>query len=141
MDRIEKGKSAPGLTSLNCHCLFRNRYLLPCKHIFHEHMYGSLKLLTTDVWKMFQGMFEESGFEVYESRELVIEFVQSEQQNKVENRRLTVSELNERICDGYWRVEEMGDVKRTETFISMLETSINPIISQIDQFNQLNKIK
>ena len=24
MDRIEKGKSVPGLTSLNCHCLFCN---------------------------------------------------------------------------------------------------------------------
>ena len=48
MERIEKGKGAPGLTSLNCHCLFRNRYLLPCKHIFHEHMYGNVKLLTVD---------------------------------------------------------------------------------------------
>ena len=77
MDRIESGKSAPGLTSLDCHCLFRNRYLLPCKHIFHEHMYGNSKLLTTDVWKIFQKMFEESGFEIYESRESVIEFVQT----------------------------------------------------------------
>src|SRR6266516_1612281 len=49
MDRIEKSKSVPGLTSLNCHCLFRNRYLLPCKHIFHEHIYGNSKLLTADV--------------------------------------------------------------------------------------------
>src|SRR5437764_3761198 len=133
MDRVEKGKSAPGLTSLNCYCLFRNRYLLPCKHIFHEHMYGNSKLLTTDTWKIFQGMFEESGFEVYESRELVIEFVQSEQQKEVENRRLTVAELTERVRDRYWKVEEMGDAKRTEVFISMLETSINPIILQFDQ--------
>ena len=48
MDRIEKGKGVPGLTSLDCYCLFRNRYLLPCKHIFHEHMYGNVKLLTTN---------------------------------------------------------------------------------------------
>ena len=133
MDRVEKGKSVLGLTSLNCYCLFRNRYLLPCKHIFHEHMYGNSKLLTTDVWKIFQGMFEESGFEVYESRKLVIEFVQSEQQKEVENRRLTVAELTERVRDRYWKVEEMGDAKRTEVFISMLETSINPIILQFDQ--------
>ena len=82
---------------------------------------------------MFQGMFEESGFEVYESHELVIEFVQSEQQKEVENRRLTVAELTERVRDRYWKVEEMGDAKRTEVFISMLETSINPIILQFDQ--------
>jgi hypothetical protein len=74
MDRLEKGKGAPGLTLLDCHCLFCNRYLLPCKHIFHEHMYGNMKLLTTDVWRMFQKIFEKSGFEVYEHRELVIEF-------------------------------------------------------------------
>ena len=43
-----------------------------------------------------------------------------------------MAELTERVRDKYWRVEEMGDVKRTETFISMLETSINPIISQFD---------
>ena len=42
-------------------------------------------------------MFEKSGFEVYESCELVIEFVQSEQQKAVENRRLTVAELTERV--------------------------------------------
>ena len=82
-------------------------------------------------------MFEESGFEVYENRELVIEFVQSEQQKEVKNRRLVVAELTERVRDKYWRVEEMGDVKRTETFISMLETSINPIISQFGQFNKV----
>ena len=100
-------------------------------------MYGNSKLLTTDTWKIFQEMFEKSGFEVYESRELVIEFVQLEQQKEVENRRLTVAELTERIWDRYWRVEEMGDAKRTEAFIFMLETSINPIILQFDQFDQI----
>ena len=132
MDRLEKGKGALGLTSLDCHCLFRNRYLLPCRHIFHEHMYENLKLLTTNVWRMFQGMFEESGFEIYETRKTVIEFMPTEQQKEAENRRLTVAELTERVRDRYWRVEEMGDVMRTEAFISMLETSLNPIISQFD---------
>src|SRR5215204_4458722 len=47
--RVEKGKRPPGLISLNCHCLFHHRYLLPCKHIFHEHIFGVTKLLTTDV--------------------------------------------------------------------------------------------
>ncbi|RHZ76840.1 hypothetical protein Glove_188g37 [Diversispora epigaea] len=72
MDRLEKGKYVPGLTSLECHCLFHNRYLLPCKHIFYEHMYGN-QLLTDNAWKKFQGLFEENGFEIYEQRELVIE--------------------------------------------------------------------
>ena len=95
-------------------------------------MYGDMKLLTTDTWRMFQGMFEENGFEVYESRESMIEFVQTEQQKKAENRRLTVAELTERVRDRYWRVEELGDIGRTETFVSMLEASLNPIISQFN---------
>ncbi|CAB4483520.1 unnamed protein product [Rhizophagus irregularis] len=80
----------------------------------------------------FNEMFEESDFEIYESHESVITFIQTEQQKEVENRRLTVAELTERVRDRYWRVEEMGDAKRTEAFISMLETSINPIISQFE---------
>jgi hypothetical protein len=130
MDRLEKGKGASGLTSLDCHCLFRNRYLLPCKHIFHEHMYRNVKLLTTDVWRMFQKIFEESGFEVYEHCELVIEFIQTEQQKKTEGQKLTVFELTERVRDRYWSVEEGGDVERTKAFISTLEASLNPIILQ-----------
>uniref|UniRef100_U9U9Y6 ZSWIM1/3 RNaseH-like domain-containing protein n=1 Tax=Rhizophagus irregularis (strain DAOM 181602 / DAOM 197198 / MUCL 43194) TaxID=747089 RepID=U9U9Y6_RHIID len=103
MNRLEKEKSTPGLTSLDCFCLFCHRYLLPYKHIFHEHMYGN-KLLTTNVWQMFCKIFEESGFKVYESRESFIEY----------------------------RVEEMGDVKKTQSFISMLEVSVNLIILQFD---------
>ena len=95
-------------------------------------MYGDMKLLTTDTWRMFQEMFEENGFEVYESRESMIEFVQTEQQKDAENRRLTVAELTERVRDRYWRVEELGDIGRTETFVSMLEVSLNPIISQFN---------
>ncbi|RHZ79612.1 hypothetical protein Glove_143g3 [Diversispora epigaea] len=133
MDRIEKGKGTPGLTSLNCYYLFRNRYLLPCKHIFHEHIYGTIKLLTVDAWKGFQEMFEESGYEIYEGRESVVGFAQTGPQKEAEDRRLTVVELTERVRDKYWSVEEIEDVKKTEAFISMLETSLNPIISKIDK--------
>lgn len=136
MDRIEKGKGAPDLASLNCHCWFRNRYLLPCKHIFHEHIYGNVKLLTVDAWKVFQEMFEEGGYEIYEGRESVIELAQTKQQKEAENRRLTVVELTERIRDGYWSVEEKGNIEKTEAFISKLETSLNPIISSFNEKNQ-----
>ena len=131
MNRLEKGKGVPGLSSLDCFCLFRHRYLLPCKHIFHEHMYGN-KLLTADVWQMFRATFEENGFEVYESRESFIEYVQPEQQKSAENRRIAVGELTERMRDRYWRVEEMGNAERTQSFISMLEASVDLIISRFD---------
>ena len=78
-------------------------------------------------------MFEESGFEVYESRESFIEYAQIEQQKGAEHWRLVVAELTERMHDRYWCVEEAGDINRVETFISMLEASVNPIISQFDK--------
>ncbi|RHZ77074.1 hypothetical protein Glove_186g2 [Diversispora epigaea] len=67
MDRIEKDKGPPDLTSHNCYCL----------------------------------MFEESGYEIYEGCESIIEFVEIEKQKETENRRLTVVELTERIRDRY----------------------------------------
>ncbi len=47
MDKLEKGKDVLGLTSLDYYCLFRHRYLLLYKHIFHKHIYGN-KLLIAD---------------------------------------------------------------------------------------------
>ncbi|POG79139.1 hypothetical protein GLOIN_2v1472604 [Rhizophagus irregularis DAOM 181602=DAOM 197198] len=85
--------------------------------------------------KAFQGMFEECGYEIYENRESVIEFVQTKQLKEAEDRRLTVVELTERIRDKYWSVEERGDTEKTETFISMLEASLNLIISNFDKSN------
>ncbi|CAG8437974.1 1023_t:CDS:2 [Scutellospora calospora] len=130
MDRLAKGKGAPGLTSLDCYCLFHNQYLLPCKHIFHEHTYGSNRLLTTKAWRMFQEIFEESGFEVYEHYELVImeKLGQSEEEKKAENRRLTVNKLTERLHDRYWSVEEGSGAEEAEAFVSRLEGFLSPIL-------------
>ncbi|CAB4399051.1 unnamed protein product [Rhizophagus irregularis] len=75
---------------------------------------------------------KENGFEVYESRESFIEYIQTEQQKSAEDRRIAVGELTERMHDRYWRVEEMGDAEKTRTFISMLEASVNLIISCFD---------
>ncbi|PKK57547.1 hypothetical protein RhiirC2_791118 [Rhizophagus irregularis] len=91
-----------------------------CAHIFHKHMYGN-KLLTTDVWQIFCKIFEESGFEVYESQESFIKYVQTEQQKNAENQKIAVGELTERMYNRYWHVEEMGDVEKMQSFISMLE--------------------
>src|SRR6185312_3611438 len=35
----QSGKNAPGLTSLDCDCLFINKYLLPCKHMYGPPSY------------------------------------------------------------------------------------------------------
>ncbi|CAG8814475.1 19567_t:CDS:1, partial [Cetraspora pellucida] len=51
-------------------------------------------------------MFEESGFEVYESHEFFIEYRKTEQQKNTENRRTAMAELTKRVHDKYWYVEE-----------------------------------
>jgi len=129
--RIEKGKPTPGLTSLNCNCLFFHRYLLPCRHIFHENMYGTTKLLTSDIWEKFQQMFDETGFDVYMHRELVELEVprMTEAEKALENRRLAVSELMERVRDIYWRVEENGDTEQTGSFIRELKDRLEPVLN------------
>ncbi|CAG8773906.1 23794_t:CDS:2, partial [Dentiscutata erythropus] len=59
--------------------------------------------------KSFQEVFEKNVFEIYESCELFIETVRTEQQKKAEDLRLTVVELTKRIKDRYWKVEKAGD--------------------------------
>jgi hypothetical protein len=95
-------------------------------------MHGAVELLTDQAWEIFQRMFEESGFEVYKSHGLVI-VEQTEQQKEAESRKLTINELTERIRDGYWSIEERGDNERTEAYIRMLETSLDPIIMQFNK--------
>ena len=90
-------------------------------------MYGSTKLLTDDIWRTFQNMFEESGFEIYEQREQITILVsRTEEQRRTDSRRLTVNELMERVRDMYWRVEESGSAEQVDSFIENLERSLNP---------------
>ena len=130
-ERIEKGKTAPGLILLNCNCLFFRRYLLPCRHIFHEHVYGNMRLLTIDTWKKFQQMFEETGFEIYMHRELIEieEPKKTEAEKAAENRRLAVNELMERTRDIYWRVEERNNPEQTYAFIQELNTCLESVLN------------
>lgn len=128
--RIEKGKEAPGLVSLYCHCLFFRRYLLPCRHIFHEHMYGSKKLLTSNAWKQLQQMFEESGFEIYEHRELVEELSGKTEIEKIaENQRSMMNELIERTHNAYWAIEEKGNLEEKSRFIKRLTACLEPVLN------------
>jgi hypothetical protein len=133
--RIEKGKDVPVLTSLNCYCLFFRWYLLTCRHIFHNHLYGEKKLLTTNTWEQFQQMFMESGFEVYASRELVeIELPKkTEAEKAAENRRSIINELIERTRNAYWRIEEGGNTAQRSTFIETLKVSLGSILNTEEQ--------
>jgi len=132
--RLRKGKAPPGLMTAECYCSFFTTYLVPCRHIFHEDMYGSTKLLTAEVWDTFQQLFAENGFEIYQSRELVeVLPPHQEEQRETEARHLAFNEMLERLRDQYWRVEEAGDADQAVGFINQLETAINPVLNNVAQ--------
>ncbi len=101
--RLEKGKPSPGLETAACYCRFFTRYLVPCRHIFHEDWYEVNKLLTEEKWTAFQRMFAESGFEIYQSRERVEVLAAEEIDHEAHQHQGRFNELLERLRDRYWR--------------------------------------
>ena len=128
-NRVEKGKELPGLMLPECYCLFFCKYMLPCKHIFHEQKHGPKKLLTISAWRQFQRLFDEGGFEIYEHHELVnIESEKDEIDKAAENRRLTINELIERTRNQYWNIKEKGDETEKAEFIRRLKSCLGPVL-------------
>ena len=48
-------------------------------------MYGTTKLMTVDVWKTFQHIFKESGFNIYERLEQVTALVERTEEQRRNN--------------------------------------------------------
>ncbi|KAG0038372.1 hypothetical protein BGZ83_003099, partial [Gryganskiella cystojenkinii] len=123
--RIEKGKLPPELDGPECDCLFFHKYYMPCRHILHAHIFGNQdpSLLTDDAWKVFHSMFEESGFEVYQSYALmdIPLHVETPEEVKTEERRLKVNELLERARNTFWEKLNSGNEDGTDLYIEDLE--------------------
>lgn len=60
------------MASPKCTCTFTQKYLLPCKHIFLQDLINGGDFISDKDWVNFLGDFEESGFEVYQTRVPVI---------------------------------------------------------------------
>jgi hypothetical protein len=130
LSRIEKGKEPPGLIEPECHCRFFTHYLIPCRHIFHEHFHGMTRLLTGHVWQSFQDVFAEAGYSVYERREAVeVPENETEEQRQAENLRLRMNEITERFRDLFWKILDRGDHARTVAFLESIQASIEPVLS------------
>lgn len=50
-----------------CDCRFYGKYRMPCRHIFQLHFVLDEQILTRDRLRWWSNMWEESGFEVYET--------------------------------------------------------------------------
>src|SRR5260363_399946 len=55
--RLVEEKCTPNLASAEYSCRFFNRYMLLCRHIFHEQL-GGANILTPEIWSYFQRTFE-----------------------------------------------------------------------------------
>jgi hypothetical protein len=53
----------------------------------------------------------------------------TEAEKAMENRRLTISELMERMRDIYWKVEERGNTEQTGAFIRELKDHLEPVLN------------
>lgn len=132
MERLAKGKAPPGMIELDCHCRFFTRYLVPCRHMFHEHIYGKNKILTELAWKAFQDMFAENGMTIYESRGVVELPVVELTEAQREARRLQdeMEEFAERQRDAFFRVLERGDNAETARFLNHMRASADSYINR-----------
>jgi hypothetical protein len=86
---------------------FARKHLLPCRHIFH--LDREVKILTSDRWQKYLSVFEESGFEVYETMGHV--FVEGEEKQSVDTIRtrsvLQLRELEEGLRQPLYAVHEI----------------------------------
>ncbi|KAI9099344.1 hypothetical protein DFS34DRAFT_602893 [Phlyctochytrium arcticum] len=124
--RLAKGKPAPDYDTLDCNCLFARQYLLPCKHTFHADMFAEETILTDEVWDQFALLFDECGFEVYETKVRVA--VEREEVSPVDiyrnYRKRQVKEAEERLLNHYFRLEDKvteGDPSATERLTQFIE--------------------
>ncbi|CAG8562667.1 8740_t:CDS:2, partial [Scutellospora calospora] len=46
--RLEEGKRVPNLKTADCSCKFFTKYMLPCRHIFHEQLCSDSSILTSE---------------------------------------------------------------------------------------------
>lgn len=78
--------------------------LSTCRHILQEILFGNRRelLLTGDIWKAFQLMFEDFSLEVYQRRELVNTPVSvMNPEETIESCRLKFNELIERTRNAF----------------------------------------
>jgi len=135
-ERLLSGKPTPEFdTYLNCHCRFARRYLLPCRHIFH--LDGEDRILTPAIWQSYIDIFEESGFEVYESMGWVdVEERPAVRDSVKMNRVLELREIEEQLRQqlfSVWEFLEENEIVPEEqqavvrSWMEYVRSSVEPL--------------
>ncbi len=87
-----------------CDCLFYRRYQVPCKHVFTATYFYNYE----PDWAVYHFMFEESGFEIYETMGSI--YVAEDIYEEIgapSRRKIDVRETLNRIQNKYYDLEEL----------------------------------
>lgn len=68
-EKLAESSIESNLTTANCDCRFTRSYWLPCRHIIYA--WEALGEIEEPDWRNLAKLFDESGFEIYISKELV----------------------------------------------------------------------
>jgi len=121
---------------------FARQYFLPCRHIFH--LDGETKVLTPERWQTYVSLFDECGFEVYETMGRVYVEVEERQMDNVRIRSvLQLRELEERLRQQLYTVHDMieeeniqEDDHRTivENWMSFVNEVVEPLADVLPEY-------
>jgi len=117
--RISAGKVPPTLSEISCSCGFFRKFLLPCKHIFHSDYL--FKSITSEDWTGWAEIFEEGGYEVYETMGTVhVRDRQEETHGERTRRKLEVGTVLEGIRARFFELkEEVRELEQEEAHVVM----------------------
>jgi len=116
--RIIAGKAPPTLSEMSCSCSFFRKFLLPCKHIFHsDYLFQSI---TSEDWTAWAEIFEDGGYEVYETMRTVhLEDREEETHGERTRQKLKVGTVLEGIRARVFELgKEVRELHQQKTFRS-----------------------
>ena len=84
-----------------CSCRFARSYWLPCRHVILAY---NLALIDEPNWEEYAALFDESGFEIYTTRELVEIEEKSRDISRDTQAKLNTSEALDQIRSRYFEL-------------------------------------
>ena len=92
---------------VTCSCLFQRSYWLPCKHVIYAFYH--LRSIPEPDWLEYANLFDESGYEIYLSRDLVeVEEESLGLESRALQAKLNTSEALDQIRSRFFEIEQFS---------------------------------
>ncbi len=113
------GKDPILLENSTCSCRFARSYWLPCRHVILAFEF--LSLIEEPNWEEYASQFDESGFEIYSSRELIEVDEEPRESSRDIEAKLYTSETLDQIRSRFSEVSEIASQLDNEEKSRLLE--------------------